>query len=401
MQPVRKALAIVRAVDSMYQRLEELGAIAAFDPESPETTQAFKEIWDAAFNEQYGSAFQNSVFNKLHMAHPETLAKMQQISRLSEPIMELGLARKAIEAASAIENNGLAKRLSEIPASTKHQPWYSTCGTTNLSREKPIMPIEEAEQLFLQRTLLFEDISKDFPYPTYRLLANAEATMVGALPEHTDQRFYQEGHLIVEAGAFPFTAINLAMQGCERNIYCTNSNIECHLTAQDLIHELERIGVIPVGTIKLLQCDMENTPKIADENGKTVQFHYATITQLVQPRSRVQSIAKNLVENFGINTVVMRGAHQMATLLYEPLDNIELPGDVRPRIVAVPEARLVTIEDVKMNELVAQHNYGCYNTSHVYSVHSTDPNISYGHLFNSGLFTKYYIERQLKPDLQR
>lgn len=387
-EPISDSIALAAdriegCIGDLKARWDRLGTRTAFDPHDQGTKALFDKLWAHSFKPQYPPPVQDRILHALSVNHPDAIQMMRDIGHVSEIEMEKGHARFAIEIASHVKDpptdqahkyirRRMTLQLMLAEANDQYQAASGAEDDDAIAHASKLRHIaaDAVSDYLNERAAGYNVITKDFPYKTYQNMSHAENLMLTGLRELGPNRQFPGTHLIIEAGALPETAIYSSISRMHGHVLAVISDKESFALAEQLIKQLERLLVIVPGTIRLLHADPfapDFKERISEALGDWEPPYAATITQLVQGRDRVEQLARTLIEEHGIDTLVVRGAHQMTRLLYEPVNDLKLPGGVRSRFTAVPRHGTISDDDIAGNDEVVQHERMCYNTSHVYS----------------------------------
>lgn len=333
---------IIEAIDALDQRWQALGSAKAFDVHDPQTKASFDRFWSVTFGQHFPPALQDQIVGQMENHHQRAIGRMRKIGVASEIELERGCS----EAAAQLADTFLERKDGWEPATHIRELKERIERTTDTHAAA-----ELRRQLEKDQVSAFYALLKDYPYHTYYTLVGGEIPLVASLDGLPRPAQEQGLHLVIEAGAIPFTAVlsSIARHGGE--VVGTIEDKESFRLGRQLVERLEKLGIVEPGKIRLVNAPPAMAPRLDFPR----RPYLATITQVLEGKFRTEGVIRELGDA-GINAVVVRGAHGLTRLLYEPLDDVRLPTGFRQHCVGLP----------KQDD---EGGPACYNSSHLISTH--------------------------------
>lgn len=333
----QRVAAIVAPINALDARWQALGTEKAFDPNDPTIGPLFKDLWDASFHRRFTMEEQEAIIAEMQARQPVKLQRMREISIASEAELEKGCAEHAIEAAEAILQKGEFK------------------GSMPLGKS-----ILDKRDLIRRKIELVYQLCDSFPYHTYDMLHRGELAMVKALD--IDKQTVNKGlHVIVEAGALPFTAVFSSIERDDGPVLATISDPKACALAKQFVSKLESLGVLAPNAVMIVQHRHQDIGTLSLGRPPFLAFPkpcMATVTQMVPSKAAVEQAVRGLTE-LGIDTIVARDSKGLVKMLYQPFDDLKIPRSTTTRIEALP------FESIKKDESywATSYNASCVLSS--------------------------------------
>lgn len=342
-QAKEKIPPIITAIDALDAHWKKLGTEKAFDPNDPQTARLFQQLWSVSFDQRFPIDLQGEIIRQLEKSHKPKLARMRQISVASEIEMEKGHASNAIAAATQCGPDPRIRELREKMTQAKAE-----------HKDDEVKKLHR--QLVEAKTKAFYSLLSGYPYHTYHTLVSSEMPLLSAVEGLNAETQAKGLHLVIGAGAIPFTAIFSSIFRDDGEVLGTIADPKCYSLATELLQKMEQIGITAPQTIKLVAAkpdDALRSVHFLNAKGERRVPYAATITQVIDGKAKTEKAVRAL-NNLGIDTIIGRGAHGLVQLLYEPLDDMPLPSKLKTHLMGVPQS------SEKASPV-------CYNSSHLFS----------------------------------